>query len=294
MDIVAAMRVVTEVARLGSFAAASADLRLSAASVSRIVADLERDLGVRLINRTTRQLNLTDAGLEFVQRSSGILEEIGNMRSAIYERHDAPRGRLRVSCVAAFGNECLAPVLPAFMERYPQLEISLEISNRTVDIIEEHFDVAIRVGPLHDSSLVAKKIFSQRVILVASPEFCLQHGMPKSLDDLKDLPSVTQISGEWGRIQRFKHKGKSIAFEVPQRCTISSSAAVKNAALCGNCYTMLGDFMVANELSENRLVRLLPDHEPVEQSIYALYSQRRYTSQKVRVFLDYLTEAFGK
>lgn len=292
MDIIAAMRVVTEVARLGSFAAASSELRLSAASVSRIVAELEADLGVRLINRTTRQLNLSDAGLEFVQRSSGILEEIGNMRSAVHERHEAPRGRLRVSCVAAFGNECLAPVLPEFMKRFPQLEISLEIGNRAVDIIEEHFDVAIRVGPLQDSSLVAKKIFSQKVIFVATPRFCQRYGVPQSLDEMRDLPSVTQISGEWGRVQRFTHETKNIEFEVPQRCTMSSSTAVRNAVLSGDCYTMLGDFMVANDIAENRLVRLLPDYEPVEQTIFVLYSQRRYTPQKVRVFLDYLGQIF--
>ncbi|TIS14446.1 MAG: LysR family transcriptional regulator, partial [Mesorhizobium sp.] len=112
MEIITAMRIAIEVARLGSFAAAGRELRLSAPSVSRIVAELEADLGVRLFNRTTRQLSLTEAGLEFVQKSSGILEELDNMRSAVRERHDTPRGQLRVSCVTAFGNECLAPALP--------------------------------------------------------------------------------------------------------------------------------------------------------------------------------------
>ncbi|KIC07674.1 hypothetical protein RA19_23095 [Leisingera sp. ANG-M1] len=293
MDMFAAMRVVTEVARLGSFAAASTELRLSAASVSRVVADLEADLGVRLINRTTRQMNLTDAGLEFVQRSSGLLEEVANMRNAVHERHAAPRGRLRVSCVAAFGNECLAPVLPEFMDRFPELEVSLEISNRTVDLIEEHFDVAIRVGPLQDSSLVAKKIFSQKVVFVATPEFFRQYGVPKSLEEIRSLPSVTQISGEWGRSQRFTYETSSVEFEAPQRCTVSSSVAAKNAALSGNCYTMLGDFMVASDISENRLVRLLPEYKPVEQPIYAVYPQRHYLPQKTRVFVDYLSQKFS-
>ncbi|MCA1441807.1 LysR family transcriptional regulator [Ensifer sp. IC4062] len=155
------------VARYKSFSAASKDLRISAPSVSRIVAELEADLGVRLFNRTTRQLKLTEAGTEFVQKSSGLLEELDLMRSAVRDRHETPGGRLRVSCVTAFGNECLAPVLPEFKRRYPQLDISMELGNRLVDLIGEHFDVAVRVGPLSDSSLIGQRIFTQRVRRVA-------------------------------------------------------------------------------------------------------------------------------
>ena len=144
MDLIVAMRVMTEVSRLGSFTAAGRELGFSTASVSRIIAELESDLDVRLINRTTRQLSLTEAGEELVQRSLGVLEELDALRSYVRDRHETPRGRLRVSCVTGFGNECLAPAIPAFLERFPQLQISLDISNRNVDLIEEHYDVAIR------------------------------------------------------------------------------------------------------------------------------------------------------
>lgn len=293
MDMINAMRVITEVARLGSFTAASRELRLSAASVSRIVAELEADLGVRLVNRTTRQLNLTDAGMEFVQRSAGILEELDDMRSAVGERHDTPRGRLRISCVTAFGNECLAPVLPEFLRRFPQVEVTLDIGNRMVDLIGEHYDVAIRVGPLQDSTLIAQKIFSQKVVFVASPDFCQKYGLPKSLEEIRGYPSITQISGDWGRKQRFAYGGEMIEFEMPQHCVVSSSHAAKNAVLTGYGYTLLGDFSVARDIAESRLVQLLPEYEPIEQPIYALYADRRYTPQKTRVFIDYLTEAFS-
>ncbi|RWL78703.1 MAG: LysR family transcriptional regulator [Mesorhizobium sp.] len=287
------MRIAIEVARLGSFTAAARELRLSAPSVSRIVAELEADLGVRLFNRTTRQLSLTEAGLEFVQKSSGILEELDNMRSAVRERHDTPRGQLRVSCVTAFGNECLAPALPEFLQRFPQLGISLELGNRFVDLIEERYDVAIRVGPLSESSMVAHKISTQKIIFVASPEFCRKFGMPKSLDAIRSYPSVTQVSGEWGRIHQFRYLGEIVDFEVLQQFTMNSARAVKNACLTGYGYSLLADFMVAKDLKENRLVRLLPDYEPVEQPIYAFYPQRRHTPRKVRVFIDYLSEIFG-
>lgn len=287
------MRIATEVARLGSFTAASRELRISAPSVSRIIAELESDLGVRLFNRTTRQLNLTDAGMEFVQKSSGILEELDDMRTVVRERHDTPRGQLRVSCVAAFGNECLAPALPDFLRRYPQLGMSLDVGNRLVDLIEEHYDVAIRVGPLSDSSMIAQKIFVQKMIFVASPAFCQRYGTPRTLDQIRGYPSVTQISGEWGRTHQFSFMGELVDFEVLQSFTMNSARAVKNACLTGYGYSLLGDFMVAQDIAENRLVQLLPNYEPVEQAIYAFYAQRRHIPQKIRVFIDYLTEVFG-
>ena len=294
MDLIKAMRVMTELTRLGSFTAAGRELRISTASVSRIVVELEADFGVRLINRTTRQLSPTDAGEEFVQRSAGILEEIEALRSMVRERHDMPRGRLRVSCVTAFGNECLAPAIPGFLKRFPELKVSLDISNRLADLIEEHYDVAIRVGPLRDSSLIAQKIFTQRMIFVASPEFCRRHGMPRSLDEIQDYPSVTQISGEWGRIQHFKRGADTINFEVPQDCVMSSPSAVRNAALTGYGYTLTSDFTVAKDIAKGRLVRLLPDYEPVEQNLYAVFAHRRYMPRKVRAFVDYLNETFGE
>ncbi|MCQ4635062.1 LysR family transcriptional regulator [Shinella sp. CPCC 100929] len=293
MDVIEAMKVAVAVARHNSFSSASRELRLSAASVSRIVADLEADLGVRLFNRTTRQINLTGAGMEFVQKSIGLLEELDLMRSAVRERHETPRGQLHVSCVTAFGNECLAPALPEFVRRFPQLNVSIDLSNRLVDLIGEHFDVAIRVGPLNDSSLIAQKISTQRIVFVATPQFCEQYGTPSTLDEIKECPSVTQVTGEWGREHRFSHQGKVIEFEVPQHVIMNSARAVKNACLAGGGYTLLGDFMVAQDIAQNRFVRLLPDYEPVEQPIFAFYAQRRHTPRKVRVFVDYLVEAFS-
>ncbi|MBN9216494.1 MAG: LysR family transcriptional regulator [Mesorhizobium sp.] len=293
MDMIEAMKVAVAVARHNSFSAASRDLRLSPASVSRIVAELEADLGVRLFNRTTRQINLTDAGMEFVQKGTFLLEEFDLMRSAVRERHETPRGQLHISCVTAFGNECLAPAIPEFVRRFPQLDVSVDLGNRLVDLIGEHFDVAIRVGPLNDSSLIAQRIFTQRIVFVATPRFCEQYGTPRTPDEISAFPSVTQISGEWGRVHKFSHEGKIIDFEVPRQLTMNSARAVRNACLAGGGYSLLSDFMVAQDIKENRLVRLLPDYEPVEQPIFAFYAQRRHTPRKIRAFVDYLAEVFG-
>lgn len=294
MDMIEAMRIAVAIARRKSFSSAGRDLGLSGPSVSRIVADLEADLGVRLFNRTTRQLSLTDAGMEFVQKSSGLLEELDQMRSAVRDRHESPRGQLRISCVTAFGNECLATAVPEFSRRFPQLDISIELGNRLVDLIGEQFDVAIRVGPLKDSSLIAQRIFAQRIVFVAAPRFCDKYEMPKTLDDIGAWPSVTQVSGEWGRTHRFYHDGKLIEFEVPQRMTMNSARAVKNACITGWGYSLLPDFMVAKDIDARRLVRLLPDYEPAEQPIFAYYAERRHTPQKIRVFIEYLTEVFNR
>ena len=215
------------------------------------------------------------------------------MRGAVRERHETPKGRLRVSCVTAFGNECLAPMMPEFSRRFPQLDISVELGNRLVDLIGEQFDVAIRVGPLSDSSLIAQKIFTQRIVFVASPAFCERHGYPATLDEIEPWPSVTQVSGEWGRTHSFSHGGKTIDFEVPQRLTMNSARAVRNACITGKGYCLLPDFVVAEDIAANRLVRLMPNHEPIEQPILAFYAQRRHTPQKIRVFVDFLIEVFG-
>ncbi|WP_422026023.1 LysR family transcriptional regulator [Roseovarius sp.] len=292
MDMITAMQVLNEVARSGSFVAASRKLSMSAASVSRIVADLEADLSVRLINRTTRQLNLTDAGEEFVLRSSSLLEEVEELRDAIKDRHDTPHGRLRISCVTGFGNDCLSPVLPVFLERFPDLQVELELENRKVDLLEDHVDVAIRVGPLPSSSLISVHIATQKILFVATPAFCQRYGTPKTLEDLEGLPSAMQVSGEWGKTHHFRLGEDRISFDVPRNVTMSSTVATKNAVMSDYGYSLLSDFSVARELEDGRLIRLLPDYEPVEQPVYALFAHRRYVPRKVRAFIDFLKAEF--
>jgi LysR family transcriptional regulator for bpeEF and oprC len=293
VDLLTGMRVATEVARLGNFNEASRYLRLSPASVSRIVAELEEHLGVRLFNRTTRHCSLTEAGQDFVSRSTGLLEEISALRDAIRERQEAPHGTLRISCVAAFASECLAPALPRFLLQYPQLSVTVDVGNRLVDLIGEHYDVAIRLAPLRDSRMISQKIFTQRILVVAAPSLCELYGTPQSLEDLKALPSVTQISGEWGRVQQFRHARRIIDFNVPQHVTMTSAQAVKNTCLTGYGYSLLPDFMVAEEIKRGRLVQLLPDYEPMDRPIHALFAERRYSPQKIRVFVDFLVGAFS-
>lgn len=295
MDMIVTMRVVGEVARLGGFTAAGRELKLSTPSISRLVGELEANLGVRLFNRTTRRIALTEAGEQFLRRSSNILEEIETLREETRERHGKPQGRLRISCVNAFGNECLSPAIPEFLERYPDLQIEVDISNRKVDLVEEHYDVAIRVGALgnlEDSSMVARQIFVQKMIFVATPEYTRRYGAPQNLDDLQNHRTIMQISGSWGRMHRLRSPDGTLEYRVPDDFVLSSSVAVRNAVLMGYGCALIGNFMVTADIAAGRLVQMLPDYESLEQPIYAMFPHRTYIPAKVRVFVDYLVETF--
>ncbi|MCA2010304.1 LysR family transcriptional regulator [Cereibacter sphaeroides] len=292
MDMLIAMKVMTEVARTGSFVGASRSLSLSPASISRIVGELEAELQARLVNRTTRQLKLTEAGEAFVARAPGILEEVEALRYAVADHHAVPRGRLRISCVAGFGNECLAPALPAFLARHPGLQVTLDVDNRKIDLLEDHYDVAIRLGPLPASSLIAQRIATQRVVFVATPGFVARHGRPERISDLAGLPSIMQVSGDWGKLHRFRYGGEVVDFAAPQEFVVGSAAAARNAVLTGHGYGLLNDFAVERDLAEGRLVRLLEHYEPEERPILAIRSHRVHVPQKILTFLDFLRVTF--
>jgi len=291
------MRVVGEVARLGSFTAAGRELKLSTPSISRLVGELEADLGVRLFNRTTRHVALTDAGEQFLRRSATILEEVDMLREETRQRHSRPQGKLRVTSVNAFGNEVLAPAIPGFLERYPDIKMELDISNRQVDLVEEHFDVAIRVGAggrLQDTSMAARRIYAQKLIFVASPQYCHRHGRPRDLDDLKNHRTIMQISGNWGRVHPLSGPDGVVEYRSPDGFVVSSPIAVHNAVLTGYGCALVNNFTVADDIAAGRLKRLLPEYETPEHPIYALYPHRRQTPAKVRVFIDYLVETLDQ
>jgi len=297
MDMLLAMKVVGEIAHCGSFAGAAAALNLSPPSISRIVSEVEADLGVRLFNRTTRQIALTDAGSQFLRRSSIILEEIDALREESRARHGEPRGQLRVSCVNGVGNVLLAPAIPGFLDAYPNVSVDLEVSNRLVELVHEHVDVAIRVATgkgAADSSLVARRIFAQTLIFVAAPDYIATRGTPRTLEDLDRHRVIKQVTGTWGRVNYLRHGSETVEYSAPDTFVLNSPIAARNAALAGYGLWLGADYFVADDLTEGRLVRVLPDYETFEQPILAAYVHRTYTPAKIRVFVDYLVEVFGR
>ena len=293
MDRLHAIRVFTEVARQGSFSAASRSLNISAPSVSRLVSDLENDLGVRLFNRSTRAVALTEDGERFLDRSVPLVDELDLLAEEIRERQHRPMGRLRISSVIAFGQEVISPALTQFMEQNPGIEVELDLTNRKVDLVEEHFDLAIRIGGtdgLEESSLKARKIYSQKLTFVATPDYVRAAGTPESLDELSDHRVVKQISGNWGRVNHLRHAGSVVVFTLPERFVVNSPNAARNAVLTGNAIGLLADYLTADLLSDGRLVRVLPQYETLEQPVYAVFVHRNYMPAKVRTFIDFLGE----
>ena len=294
MDMLYSMRTLGVVARQGSFTAAGRELGLSTTSISRIVADLEADLGVLLLNRTTRQVALTEPGLEFVQASAGLLEEVELLCRQTKEKQAQPSGTLRIASLVGFGNDCLASAIPAFRERYPKIKVYLEVGSDVVDLIDQPFDIAIRTSELKDSSMIARKITSQKAIIVAAPALVNKLGMPRSLDDLEHFPSVTLVGGEWGRTHQFQFANEVISFEPSRDYVVNSLPALRKVIVSGDCFGIALDFSVARDIDEGRLVQLLPDYKATEQSIYAVFPSRRYLPAKVRLFIDFLSEMFSQ
>ncbi|MEX0346323.1 MAG: LysR substrate-binding domain-containing protein [Rhizobiaceae bacterium] len=295
MDLFNSMRAVVEVANLGSFSAASRSMKMSTTSVSRLVAELEGDLGVRLFNRTTRHSALTDAGRVFLERCGTILEEVEAMREATQKRHLSPSGKLVINSAQVFGTELLAPVIPAFLDRYPGLSVDLSVSNRTVDLIEEHVDVALRigVGGLPDSSLTAVKILEYRLIFIAHRRFVESRGLPENLEDLPDHAMVKIATGGWGHVHELATPDGRLDYTVPDTYTVNTYRGQLRAVLEGHGCALMHDIIAEPELNNGNLVRILPGYQTSAQSVYALYAHRSFVAARIRVFIDFLKEHFA-
>ena len=296
MDRFQAIKIFREVARQKGFAAAGRVLNISTPTVSRLITELEEDLAVRLFSRSTRHVSLTEEGEDFLRQGVPLIEELEVLSEEIRDRRQTPRGSLRISSVVAFGQEQIAPLLAGFRASHPGLSVELDISNRKVDLVEEHFDLAIRIGGtdgLDASALKARKIFSQKLIFVAAPDYVERHGAPAGLDDLSNHQIVKQISGNWGIVNRFVCNGKLIDFTLPEDFVVNSPNAARNVIMTGNAMGLIADYLVAELISKGSLVRVMDDIETPEQPIFAVFVHRNYMPAKVRAFIDYLVENLG-
>ena len=297
MDRFKAIKVFQEVVSQGGFAAAARRMNSSPPSVSRLITELEADLGVRLFSRSSRGISLTEEGEEFLRKGAVLVDELDAVSEEIRERKSVPAGHLRISSVVAFGQERIAPAIPGFMLKYPKVSVELEISNRKVDLIQEHFDLAVRIGTsgeLEASSLKARKIFSQRLIFVATPEYLARNGKPATLEDLDEHLLVKQISGSWGRTNQFLLSSKTVSYSLPEGFVVNSPNAARNAILTGEAMGLIADYLIEDMISDGRVVRILPKYETLEQPIYAVFVHRNFMPAKVRAFIDHMTEALQK
>lgn len=293
IDIVAGMRVFTEVVEAGSFAGAADRLDLSRGMATRYVAQLEAHLGVRLLNRTTRKLSLTEAGSDYYQRATQILAMVEEAETSAAQEASVPRGTLRVNTSVAFGVRHLGRAITEYLQRYPSVDIDLTLNDRVVDLVEEGFDVAIRVAAQIDPGLVARRLTRARIVACAAPAYLKAHGTPKSPGELSGHNcisySYSSLQNEW----HFKRKGVERTVRVAGNLRGNNGDVLVNAAIEGLGVILHPTFLVFEALRQKQLVRILSDWEADELSVFAVYPHRKFLPPKVRSFIDFLAERFG-
>jgi len=287
------MSVFSRVVAAGSLSAAARDLGISTAGVSRKLAALEARLGVRLLNRTTRRISLTDEGASYHEACNRILAEIEEADAAASARLVEPEGALKVALPASFGHLHIAPLVPHFAARFPKVRLALSLSDRTVNVIEEGFDLAIRIGELEDSSLAARKLAPNRRVVCASPAYLEKHGAPQRPEDLQDHNCV--ITQDFHMTWEYRDPvGKRGSVRVSGRYSCDNWEVLREWALAGLGIALKSTWDVRRQLEEGTLVALLPGYDfATEVAIYAVYPHRRYLPAKTRVFIDFLADSFG-
>jgi DNA-binding transcriptional LysR family regulator len=295
MDKLTGMAVFARVVDAGSFTAAAIQLGMSKSAVSKAIAALEDRLGARLLNRTTRRLALTEVGRAFYQRCARIVAEAEEAELAVTHLQVAPRGTLRVNAPVSFGTLHLGPALADFLARYPELKVEIELTDRFVDLLEEGYDVAVRIASaLPDSSLVARRITVNEAVVCASPTYWRRHGRPRAPQDLTRHACITYAYNpnphEWAFLDP---DGRPLTVRVDGPLHTNNGDAALHAALAGLAVVRLPRFICAPDLAAGRLEAVLDDALPPPNGIYAIYPHSRHLSAKVRAFVDFLLERFG-
>lgn len=287
------MAVFAHVAETGSFSAAARRLGMSRSAVSKAVAKLEKELGARLLNRSTRHLSMTEVGAAYVEHCSRILDEAVRAEQVVDHLHAQPRGVLKVAASVAFGTLHVAPALADFLGRYPELDIDMTITDRAIDMAEEGCDVVVRVARDLPPNLVARRLAPVRRKLCATPAYFGKHGVPRIPQDLARHNCLDYThSGEQG-LWRFTGPEGDIAVPVSGRLRINDDEALSQAVLGGLGLALLPTFIIGKDLQAGRLRAALSEYIPVERHVYVLYLPTRHLPAKVRAFIDFLLERFG-
>ena len=279
----------------GSFSAAARALQMSPSAVSKQIQRLEDRLGVRLLNRSTRSLQLTDEGRAYYERCARIAEDIDAAESLVTELAGQVRGTLRAAATVAFAKAYLLPLIPEFLRRHPDLMLELELTDRPVDLVEERVDVAIRFSEqIEDTSVVARKLAGNERVVCAAPAYIAAHGEPRRPEDLLRhnclrLSTVTR----WNDWEFEDERGRRVV-HVEGNFSTNSADAVYHAALAGVGIARLSTYLVADDLRAGRLVPLLTAHKHHDSDLLAVYPARRHLPLRVRAFIDFLAEQLGE
>lgn len=280
------------VVRAGSFVGAADATGLSKAAVSRHVAELEAQLGVRLLHRTTRRLSLTDDGQRFHARAVEIVASLDELEAETASTGGEAIGRLRINAPLTFGNLHLAPLWPRFLAANPKVSLDITLNDRVVDLIEEGFDVAIRIAHRLDPQLVSRRLATSRMVLCASPAYLDAHDTPTHPHELAAHAVFAYSYWSTGDDWTFDGPGGAVTVRVEPRIHTNSGDTCREAALQGQGVVLQPDFLVGPDLRAGRLVELMPAYRSLELGVYAVYATRKHLPMKTRRLIDFLLEAF--
>ena len=293
MDGFSAIPVFVAVVECSGFSPAAKLLGISKSAVSKRINQLEQNLGVKLLHRTTRKISLTEAGEHFYEHAAIANCAAKDAEDAVAQLQGEPQGRLRINTPMSFGRLHIVPFIPAFLNRYPKISIDMVMSDEVVDLVGSGFDIAIRSGNFADSSLIARKLAPLRSVLCASPEYLENQGYPQQLADLKQhnciLFTYSRDLKEW----TFNQNGHSQAIEISGNYQVNNSEALEEALLQGIGIGRLPTFVAGTAIKAGKLIPLFTEHDMLELSIYAVFLERKYMPAKVRAFLDYAVEYLG-
>ncbi|WP_342620124.1 LysR family transcriptional regulator [Rhodoferax sp. GW822-FHT02A01] len=291
MDKFLEMKTFAAVVDGGSFVQAADALNMSKPAVSRHVAELEQRLGVRLLHRTTRKLSLTEEGRQFYGRCKTVLADVEIAEEEITATSIAVKGLIKVNVPVSFGLWELAPLWPDFMGKYPEIELDITFADRIVDLVEEGYDLAVRIARLPNSSLVSRKLASTRLVLCASPAYLKKNGRPRHPSELTDHTVLSYSLLSTGDQWHFEGPQGGVSVTVKPRMRTNSGDTCIAAARKGKGVVLQPSFMVNADLQTGALVELMPDYRSIEFGIYAVYPTRQHVSPKVRALIDFLVKA---
>ncbi len=274
------------VAENESFTQASKTMAISTAQVSRQISALEKRLNIKLFYRTTRKVSLTEEGRVFYQHCRSVLDGLEAAERAITNLQSKPQGKIKLSAPVTYGEQQILPLVNNFIKKYSDVEVTAYLSNQQIDLVEEGYDLAIRLGKLSDSSMMAKKLSKRTNYVCASPAYLNQHGIPHSLSELSKHSCLLGTLDYW----RFRESDKEKSIRVTGRLRYNSGQGLVDAALKGLGIVQLPDYYVEHYLQSGELVTILDNYQVPDEGIWAIYPQNRHLSPKIRLLVDYLAE----
>jgi DNA-binding transcriptional LysR family regulator len=294
MDTILGIKTIIAVVETGSFTAAGDRLSISKALVSKYVGIVEEQLGVRLFNRSTRKISITEAGKNYYERVVPLFDDYSELVDNLAEHETSPRGQLRISAPVTFGESNLAPLLPELINRYPDLSVDLHLSDKVIDMLEEGIDLVVRIGGVDDSNLIARKITSFPLIMCASPAYLEKHGYPTNAQELEQhttiIDSNFRIGFNWPLISK---SGEPSVAHVKSHISANSPRAVKEVVLASGGIGLIPEFVIEEQLRSGELLRVMDNHKTLEFGMFAIYPHRKFVPRKVRTMVDFLIEKFS-